>query len=512
MDGDENQALTPHQRTMAAFRERVLALQQANVGLVKGHATSHNTSAASSQYSDSAGSTPKRKFLEMRMQDAPLSRSPAVEPSCIQEPSSMFITQGQASQAAHHILMTGTQENQVIQQTRPASARTNYISPELRRSCALTDLAVHTDTGSPAHQCLPAIREGNEPEIVYQDLFSSDSAVPQQQSLESGSAMDTGSDTRTSQTGDENEAPNSGLTIPESREDDVYGSVESVQYSGDAEPESSYESPPSMLPAPGGKLPPPLSAEQLASLRQGSERITRSFTLGTPLMSREDRSPYPRSEMADSVQRRIRDESPCMGMRVQVIREAEAGEDVLGEGDDDSEGALTDGPAEPVDWQSVTQGRTDMTAAGWAADADDRETSDKEDFCVSAGPDEGLPDVIPDTPTSSEDDDCNGGVDQENDRVLVELNIPEEGLPPYAPEHDRALIVRREGGSELCTEGTSSRSQALVRSNACCETSASLNSDELNAWKTQNCSAQLVQVISPDAFELLSAYIVSGAT
>lgn len=499
-------------------------MQHAPAGPVTGAGGSHTTSGASSQYSDSAASTPKRKFMEMTLQDGPICTSPQPPPLPTQAISLALTDNNTTNDIA------GRAQLQEALQSRPEPAshaqqklhvpvyvasRKNFISPELRKSCALTDLAVHCNSESPGQFCLPAVTECSEPATDHAHLLSSGSAVLQQTSRESPSAMDTSSASESGETGDENEAPLSGLTIPESRTHGLYGSVESDVYSKEAAPESSYESPRSMLLTPGARPPPPLSAEQLAVLREGSVRLTRSLQEDTPVSTMHAQSPDLPVDWADGEGRHQWEGSPCMrassqsapdehgsSAAVKNAEQAEASQACCTGGDDDEASAC--GTTDSASWQSHAPGSgaciaSDSICSGTVSGCTDCDSpveavSSQENHCPNVGQSTAL-DVIPDTPTSSEEDDCEAPRVQQDAQHLNESPAEmAEGSDGFAAAGDAVAYVS--GGCGMLAPVRTRlpcRFTAAVRE-VCCETSNSLTSDELNTWKAQNCTADLVQV------------------
>ena len=503
-------------------------MQHAPAGPVTGAGGSHTTSGASSQYSDSAASTPKRKFMEMTLQDDPICASPQPQPLPTQAVS-LALTD--SSTTTNN--MAGNAQLQGPLQSRPDPAshakqtlhmplhmasRKNFISPELRKSCSLTDLAVQFDSESPGQFCLPAVTECSEPVSDRAHLLSSGSAVLQHTSPESRSAMDTSSASESGETGNENEAPLSGLTIPESRTHGLYGSVESDVYSKEAAPESSYESPRSMLLTPGARPPPPLSAEQLAVLREGSARLTRSLQEDTPVSIMHAQSPDLPVDWADGEGRHPWEGSPCMrassqsapdehgsGAAVKNAEQAETSQVCCTGGDDDE--ASAGGTADSASWQSHAPGSvaciaSDSICSGTVSGCTDCDSpveavSSQENQCPNAGQStvHAAMDVIPDTPTSSEEDDCEAPLVRQDAQDLTEHPAEvDEGSDNVETAGDTVACVSGGGGMLAPVRTRLPCRFAAAAREGRCETSNSLTSDELNTWKAQNCTADLVQV------------------
>lgn len=450
----------------------------------------------------------------MRLQDAPISR-------CAQQ-AELSSRPSTAAPAEKHAILWAPPGNETAAGpgTLPQGGPKHFISPELRKSRALTDLAVPCHSDSSCERPLSAVDEQAE----LAQLLGSGSISSQRQITGSQSPMDTSSATESVAAGDENEAPTSGITIPDYVKRDIYGSVESVPCTDDAEPESSYESPRSLLPTPGC-APPPLSAEHLAALREGSDRVARTVEEGTHVSGMTTRSPQPPMVWPSTCCRQHWDESPCMHQNTTIApddfeppcNEAVTGAEECREEDDSSRyGAAS------ARWQShppsegactASEGTYSGTGSGCTDySSHDEGISSCENCCPHSGAAEDGPDVIPDTPTSSEGD------DRSADYELVHagtLAARKQGTDESCDLLNDEGETRAHSGSEctwqdnlsaevVCVEQAGKPlSAACLRGEGChthgergerSDTSVSLTSDELNAWKMQHCSAPLVQV------------------
>lgn len=519
-----------HQCAMSTFKARLHALQHGQPGPVTGAGGSHTTSAATSQYSDSAASTPKRKFMDMRLQDAPIDASKKPEQLII-ESSSIAVSSLPGPHAMPGEIQTAVQpysgsayadgRGQDLCREQRVPAQINFISPELRKSCALIDLAVCCESDSARQPGLPVVDEGSEPAIEQLLLSGSPEGhgtgmrpAPEDGSARSSSAMDTCSASESQDTGDENEAPPSGLTIPESQLHGPYGSVESAPCSDEVEPESSYESPRSLLPTPGVKMLPPLSAEQLAVLREGSARITRSIEQAGAATDLHACSPHACAAWADDAAEQLWDESPCLrpldsapaaadhgstGQKASrtVLAETMA-EDGFAEVDDDA--AFRTGDSNS--WRSHARGSgtdatSDGTCSGTASSACTECSSpgvritSQENCCPNAGVGTDDVEVIPDTPTSSEEEEDEAGPAPQPAGAVQTLPAC---TSTASPDCEASAMVCADGNVPGTVCPVVEQNVAQVERRGRNETSTSLTSDELNSWKVQHCSSQLVQV------------------
>eukprot|EP00892_Ulva_mutabilis_P009111 jgi/Ulvmu1/6572/UM003_0209.1 len=497
--------------TVASLRSAVQLrnpyLQDAAVAL---HMGGSNSTSATSSHCNSAASTPKRKFTEMKNQDDPIQGTEhallSIQPcntTLVHHPSASA-TMLEAQSAPCVRSATAVTAGHAVQGTRPKAAPARFISPELRKSCALIDLAVLCPPSCP---CEPALSTVDERADMKQPL-SSGSVVLHS----SGSSMDTSPETESVVTGDENDAPQSGLTIPDHVEQGVYGSVESVPCTEDAEPESSYESPRSLLPTPGCKPPPPLSAEHLAALREGSDRVARTVQKDSLECDIDLHSPHqPMLWPGDSAHGCV-DESPCMRMSPSLAPVgAPCGEDATarsreaGKSEDDrgSGGSLC-GVKNVADSTSLPlSGDACLSSGGTCSSTDtgctDCSSSSGEAFsghenkCPNAEASKDMPDVIPDTPTSSEGDERES-----------------EAMEPIAAE---ALCAGQDGDGTLreVLGNSDADGGGLACGGQRGETSTSLTSDELNAWKQHHCSAPLVQATDGDSLVVLTNTLLRTA-